>query len=182
MEGQMNNGIKENSYKNIKSKYILQKIFANVTEKKLLQIVNYNKNIQEELEKDINDFKKYYNQIIIEIIPINKGDKNTFIKFKEEENKYYHIYFNDETEEKHRNYINKDENVAKIKIIVDEQIKSFQGLFYFCDCIERINFINFNRKDINNMSYMFFGCSSLIEINLNNFITNNVTNMSYMFS
>ena len=51
----MNNGLKENSYKNIKSKYILQKIFSNLTENKLLQIVKYNKNIQNELKKDIND-------------------------------------------------------------------------------------------------------------------------------
>ena len=55
----MNNGFKENSYKNIKSKYLLQKIFANLTENKLLEIVKYNKNIQKELEKDINDYKNY---------------------------------------------------------------------------------------------------------------------------
>ena len=50
------------------------------------------------------------------------------------------------------------------------------------DKFEKINFIKFNRNDINDMSYMFNGCSSLKEINLNNFNTENVTNMSYMFN
>ena len=145
----MNNGIKENSYKNIKSKYILQKIFANLTEKKLLQIVNYNKELQNELEKDINDFIKYYKKVIIEIIPINKEEDNYFIKYKKEEEQYFQIYFNDEKEEKHRNYYNKDENVTKIKIIINAQIKSFKGLFYHCCFIEKINFIQFNRENIN---------------------------------
>ena len=88
----MNNGLKENSYKNIKSKYILQKIFSNLTENKLLQIVKYNKNIQNELKKDINDYKNY-KKIIIEIIPIFKGDKNYFINYEKEDKQYYHIIF-----------------------------------------------------------------------------------------
>ena len=177
----MNNGIKENSYKNIKSKYILQKIFADLTEKKLLQIVNYNKELQNELEKDINDFIKYYKKVIIEIIPINKEEDNYFIKYKKEEEQYFQIYFNDEKEEKHRNYFTKNDNVTNIKIIIDEHITSFEGLFYEYKCIQKINFIKFKRKDINNMSSMFCGCSSLKELNLLNFNTNNVTNMSYMF-
>ena len=48
--------------------------------------------------------------------------------------------------------------LQKIKIIIDEQITSFKKLFYECVCIEMINFIKFNRKDINNMKLMFFGC------------------------
>ena len=130
MEEKMNKGLKESSYKNIKSKHILQNIFANLTENKLLQIIKYNKNIQNELEKDINDYKNY-KKIIIEIIPINKDDKNYFIDqyIKKEDEQYYHIYFNDENEEKHRNYFTKDENVTKVKIIIDEHIKSFEKLF-----------------------------------------------------
>ena len=195
----MENILKANSYKNIKSKYILQRIFANLTENKLLQIVKYNKDIQKELEKDINDYIKYFKKVIIKIIPINKKDKNSrnekeddnsnkiedknfsyieeklnknyFIKYKEEEKQYYHIYFNDDKEEKHRNYFTEGENVTKIIIIIDEQIKSFEKLFYNCECIEKINFIKFKRKDINNMSWMFYGCSSLKEINIKNWNT-----------
>ena len=40
--------------------------------------------------------------------------------------------------------INKDDKISKIKIIFDYQIKSFNYLFYNCDCIESIKyFINF---------------------------------------
>ena len=61
-------------------------------------------------------------------------------------------------------------------------MKTFYRLFYGCDCIEKINFIKFNRKNIVDMSYMFGGCSSLKEINLTNFKTDNVKKMWGMFS
>ena len=80
------------------------------------------------------------------------------------------------------NYINEDEEIKIIKIIIDYKIESFEYLFEDCECIESINFKKFHRNNITNMSYMFEGCSSLKELNLNNFNTNNVTNMSYMFS
>ena len=223
MEDKKNNRLKNNFFSKIGNKYILQKIFANLTLKILLQIIKYNKSIQEKLEKDINDYIKYYKKIIIEIIPIKKEEdkksidensrddeedensredeedensrddeedenskdekkKDYFINYEEEDNQYYHIYFNDEKEEKYRTYFIKDENVIKIKIIIDEQITSFEKLFNCCDCIEKINFIKFNRIDINNMSDMFYGCSSLKELNLNNFNTINVTDMFGMFS
>ena len=46
MEGINNNILKGNSYKNIKSKYILQHIFGILNKKKLLEIIKCNKNIQ----------------------------------------------------------------------------------------------------------------------------------------
>ena len=79
-------------------------------------------------------------------------------------------------------YFNKNDNITKINIILDNEIKSFERLFDECKCIEKIKFIRFIRNDINNMSYMFSGCSSLKELKLNNFNTNNVTNMFGMFS
>ena len=121
MEDEKKKGNKGNSLENIESKYILQLIFSNLLENILLPLVKYNKNIQEKLDKGINDYKNY-KKVIIEILPINKTDKTTFINYKKGK-QYYHIYFNDEKEEKHRNYFNKDENITKIKIIIDEQIK-----------------------------------------------------------
>ena len=97
-----------------------------------------------------------------------------FININEEDEKYYHIYFNDNKEEIKRNKINKEDKVRKIKIIIDSEIKSFYYLFYWCKCIESINFKKFFRKNITNMNSMFYGCSSLKELNLNNFNTNNV--------
>ena len=44
----------------------------------------------------------------------------------EEDEKYFHIYFNDnETKEIENIYLNIDDNVSKISIIIDYQIKSF---------------------------------------------------------
>ena len=112
-----------------------------------------------------------------------KGEYGKFISINEEDKKYLHIYFNDnKKEEIERTYLDEDENVSKISIIIDYQIKSFKGLFDDCKCIESIEFKKFYRNNVTNMSWMFNECSSLKELNLNNFNTNNVTNMSWMFS
>ena len=77
--------------------------------------------------------------------------------------------------------LNTDDNVSKISIIIDYQIKSFSELFLDCLSVEFIKFKKFFRNNITDMSAMFCGCSSLKELNLNNFNTNNVTDMSGMF-
>ena len=136
----------ENLFKNLKSKYILQSIFNNLQEKKKLEIIKYNKTIQGKININIYNYKKYseiYTSIEIEIKPVdNKYGK--FINIdKEEEKKYFHIYFNDNPEEIKRNFLNQKEKVTKIKIIIDYQIKSFCQLFYLCECIESIYFKKF---------------------------------------
>ena len=78
--------------------------------------------------------------------------------------------------------LNKNDNISKITIIIDYQIKSFSSLFYYCWIIESIKFKKFYRNNVNDMSDMFYKCSSLKELNLNNFNTNNVTDMRSMFS
>ena len=165
---------------NIKSRYILSKIYNNMTKKKKLEIIKYNKKIQNRLNLDVKDYKEYC-EIEIEIIPI-KDKYGKFIYIKEKDKLYYHIYFNDNNEEiKNKYEIKEEDKVTKIKIIIDYQIKSFNSLFKWCECIESINFKKFYRNNITDMSWMFFGCSSLKELNLNNFNTNNVTDMRWMF-
>ena len=89
---------------------------------------------------------------------------------------------NDSKEEiKNSEFIHKYD-VKKIKIIIDYQIKSFEKLFNKCKCIKKINFIKFNRNDINNMSYIFYGCASLKELNLSNFNTNNAKDMTHIIN
>ena len=197
-------------FNNLKSNYILQKIFNNLKEKKSLEMIKYNNKIKNRININSSNYKEYceaYSSIEIELIPF-KDKSGKFINIKDEDNIYYHIYFNDNKEEIKRNYLNKDDKVTKINIIIDYQIISFENLFYFCDCIESIIFNKFYRKNIINMngmfswcsflkeiklsnfnttnvttmSQMFNGCLSLIEINLSNFNTNNVTNMCFMFS
>ena len=171
-------------FNNIKSKYILEKVFNNLKNGKTLNIVKYNENIKKRINININDYKEYsekYSSIEIEIKPVS-NKYGEFINIKKEEEIYYHIYFNNNEEEIKRNYINKDEDIKIIRIKIDYQVKSFENLFSDCECIESIYFKKFYRNNINNMNEMFYGCSSLKELNLNNFNTNNVTDMNSMFS
>ena len=171
---------KGNSLCKIKSKKILDNIFGKLSMNKLLEIIRYNKYIQNRINKDINFYKQYL-QIVLEIIPKEKVYGN-FINIINKENKgYYHIYFNGNKEEIKRNYITEKDNAAKIKIGIDYEIKNLYGLFKECNCIKIMNFIQFNRKVTDDMSYLFSRCSTIEEINFFNFITDNVTNMSYMF-
>ena len=170
---------------NINSKYILSKIYDNMTIKKKLEIVKYNKKIQNRINLSVNDYKEYsetFTPIEIEIIP-TKGKYGKFININKNDKLYYHIYFNDNKEEiKDKYRINEEDKVTKIKIIVDYKVTSFRKLFYKCYCIESINFKKFYRNNITDMSFMFFCCSSLNDLNINNFNTNNVINMACMFA
>ena len=164
----------------IRNKYLLKAIFDNLLELKQFQLIKYNKKIQNKIEISLQDFQ-LFKKIIIEIIPIKKNDKNKFINIPKEKKNYYHIYFNKDKKEMKRNYFTQKSKVESIKIVIDEKITSLFELFKRCDCIEKINFIRFNRSNIKNMNYMFYECSSLKELNLKNFNTDNAINMNYMF-
>ena len=166
------------------SDYFIQKFIGYMTERKYLETIRYNKSIQKRINININHYKVYSEtktSIELDIIPM-KGKYGKFINIKEEDKKYFHIYFNNNKKKEIENTsLYKDDNVSKISIIIDYQIKSFSKLFYYCEYIESIKFKKFYRNNVTNMSWMFNGCSSLKELNLNNFNTNNVTNMSWMF-
>ena len=119
---------------NIKSRYILSKIYDNMPKKKKLEIVKYNKRIQNRLNLSAKDYKEYsetFTPIEIEIIP-DKGKYGKFININENDKLYYHIYFNDNKEEIknkyrikeevdvtiHEYYIDEEDKVTKIKIII----------------------------------------------------------------
>ena len=50
-------------FNNIKSSFILKKIFNNLYKKKVFDLIKYNKKIQQRLNISINDFKNY-NELI----------------------------------------------------------------------------------------------------------------------
>ena len=173
-----------NKFINIKSDYFIQNLFDNIQKRISLEIIKYNINIQKRLNININNYKDFsekYSSIELEIIPI-QNKYGPFINIKKEDKKYFHTYFNDNIEEISKTKLKKEDKVTKINIIIDYNIKSFDYLFYFCNCIEYVNFKKFNRNNITNMSCMFRGCSSLKELNLSKFNTNNVTDISFMFS
>ena len=131
---------------NLISDYFLQKLYDNMIKKKKLEIVKYNKKIQNRINLSVNDYKEYsatFTPIEIEIIPI-KGKYGEFININANDKLYYHIYFNDNNEEiKNKYEIDEQDKITKIKIIIDYQVKSFKKLFYECFCIESIYFKNF---------------------------------------
>ena len=169
---------------NLKSDYFLQKLYDIIQKKKKLEIVKYNKRIHNRLNLCTKEYKEYsetYSSIEIEIIPA-KGKYGRFIYIDENDELYYHIYFNDNKEEiKNKYEIIKKDKVKRIKIIIDYQVKSFKELFKRCECIESINFKKLYRNNITDMSEMFYECSSLKVLNLTNFNTDNVINMGYIF-
>ena len=166
---------------NIKNINLLKKIFKHVRTNLHFKLIKYNKKMQERLYMNLNDYIAFSSQIEIELIPV-KGKYDKFINImNKEEESFFHIYFNDNKKEIKRNYLYENENIKKINIIIEYNVKSFYKLFEYCQCIESINFKKFHLGNIRNMGYMFFGCSSLKEINLSNFNTENVSEMSSMF-
>ena len=95
----------KNLFKNLKNDYFLQILFNNLMKKKSLEIIKYNKNIKNRINISIKDYKEcseIYLSIEIEIkLANNKYGK--FININNENEKYFHIYFNDNKEELKRN-------------------------------------------------------------------------------
>ena len=138
----------KSDFYNINNSYILQIIFDFLKKNKFLKIIKPNKEIQKRLNININNYKEFselYTPIEIELTPA-KDIYDKFINIPEEKKEYYHIYFNDSKEEIKRYDLKQDEKVEKIKIIIDYQIESFEGLFSKRNCISKINFKKFYRQ------------------------------------
>ena len=80
----------------IRSNYILKKIYINLNKKTSLELIKYNKKLQQRLNIELNDYKNYcetYSTIEIEIIPaLNHYGK--FININSNKGvSYIHIYF-----------------------------------------------------------------------------------------
>ena len=104
---------------NIKSNFILKKIYDNIKKDKPLKIMKYNKKLQKRLNLSIESYKEYsqsYSSIEIELLVTNDIN-NRYIKFINISNKEkdsYHIYFNNSNEEKKRYSLQPNENVKNI--------------------------------------------------------------------
>ena len=79
--------------------------------------------------KNYQEYSQTYTPIEIEIIPIkNTNSKIININNKEDE-KYFHIYIDNNKEEIKTPYLTKEDKFSKVRIIIEHQIKSFFGLF-----------------------------------------------------
>lgn len=175
---------------NIKSHYILKIIIKNhMLKGKYFKLVKINKKLQQRLEINLDDYKEYYkrlfNQIEIELIPITKllpDNKYSFIKMRENIN-YYHIYFdNDKITEIKRNYLTNKDKVKKITIKIDMELKSLARLFNDCIVLKEVVFTKFNREDITDMTELFYGCENLQKLDVHKFKTPNLTKMNWIFA
>ena len=195
----------------IKCKYIINDfIYPNIYKLRLLKVIKYNKKLQSLFNISLDDYKTI-SQIIIELTISKYIYRNAlFINYEQQYKPYYHVFFNNgEIEQDYPKNINLDlfdsmkhfirskitnkekeivkgyfyekQKIKKIKIIIDYPVTSLKGLFKNCHCIASINFKQFYRKNISDMSQMFYNCASLIKLNMKNFVTQNVTNMSEMF-
>ena len=168
---------------NIKSVYTIKIIFEHIKKNKFLSIIKYNKKMQNRLKLTINDYKEYsqlYSPIEIELKLVkNTYSNEAFINIRDDNKKYFHIFFNDSNKEANLSSLN-HEKIEKVKIIIDHQIISF-GYLFLCTRIEEIYFKKFYRTNIIDMRSMFACCTSLKKVDMSIFITNNVTNMESMF-
>ena len=168
----------------IKSEYFLSYLCKHIKNRdKILKMFNYNKITQKKLRISLEDYKEKYFQSKIIIIPGNPHEnirENVFIRIRRNCYNNYHIYFDNNSNEIKRNYIEPDEKIDKITIYIDYKIKSFKALFLYCN-VKEILFVKFNRKDITDMSLMFYGCHSLINLDISKLKTDNVRNMNLMF-
>ena len=169
---------------NIKSVYTIKIIFEHIKKNKYLSIIKYNKKMQNRLKLTINDYKEYsqlYSPIEIELKLVkNTYSNEAFINIRDDNKKYFHIFFNDSNKEANLSSLNY-EKIKKVKIIIDHQIISF-GYLFLCTRIEEIYFKKFYRTNIIDMRSMFDCCTSLKKVDMSIFITNNVTNMQRMFN
>ena len=108
---------------NIQSYYFFQKLFGNIPQKRAFEIMKINKNIQNRLNININNYIEYcelYTPIEIELIHL-QNNSDFFINIPPEDRQYYHIYFNDNKEKEIKNLIlyNEKVNISKINIRID---------------------------------------------------------------
>ena len=169
----------DNILMNIKSKHVLKKIMEYLTELNLLKLIKKNKSLQNRIGKNINTYKEYLKTEIE--LDIKENECGIFYNYLEDEEPFYHIYFDDKKEEIKGNELKENNEAKKIKILIDYESNFFSGLFMNCKCIQKISFIRFNRRNIVDMSRMFSSCTSLEELDISNIKTDQVELMNEMF-
>ena len=175
MEEEKINSDKKYPLLNIRSEYIMKKVFNLLDLNRLLILIKPSKLYQKKLNKDINSYKDEYLKIVIDIIPV----KSNLVSFINDNiiKDNYHFYINDKKEEFNRNYLLRMDNAKKIRIVIDKNEKSLKGIFQNCVYLKKITFTKFNRSDIDDMSYLFDGCDGLEEIVFSKFKTSCVERM-----
>ena len=128
------------TFSKIRSRYIMNKILNILDEKKKLKMVKYSKRIRFKMGLsyiNYNDHAQTFSTIELEL-HLTENSYGKFINMEEGKEKYYHIFFGkiyinekgkkyksisyNEKEAK-KDYIDENEQVDVIKIIIDHQIE-----------------------------------------------------------
>ena len=75
-----------------------------------------------------------------------------------------------------------DKEVNFVELIWNDNWKSCQNMFRFCEDITEIDLSSFDTSQVDEMSGMFCGCNSITSLNLSYFNTSKVTNRFNMFN
>ena len=202
-------GSKKLEIKIIKLNY-LGNYSKNINQKKLIKDLNKDKikllleNESLHFMKDINEKNKYefpifdvngfIKSLLLEanlikennkpknIIEIKMEGKGKFIGdyFFNKYNWMLDIYFDDVLQDTTTNEINQI-TLETIRIEINYPLFDLEMMFYDCDNISEINFVQFNTQKVTNMSCLFYNCFSLEKLDLSKFELDNVTNISAMF-
>ena len=181
-------GFNNNKINNIKSIYILKKIIRCPCEKKLLNIIKYNKNLQKKLDYNNDDYGKYIDTKITVVFSKSKkcsgllslDEKHrTLPLFKDRKN--IKIYYNNhEKKDKKEDYYDENERPIKAHIIINKSITDFSSLFEDQHGIAGVFFKRVNSQ-IKDISCMFYDCSRLKIVDFGSFKFNNNKNMNGLF-
>jgi len=89
-----------NYLKNLKSNFILKKIIRLLKTNKSLEIMKYNNKLKKRLNMNLNDYREN-SKIEIELRITDFG-YGKFINILDNEEDYYHIYFDNSNEKKNK--------------------------------------------------------------------------------
>ena len=130
--------------KNIKSNYILNKIFSPL-ERVKCEMIRYNKKLKERLGITIDYYKalyKKYNIIEVDVILDGKYRLNYYHILSLIKSNYIHVYTEEKKEDITENYAQENKiKYSKIKLIIEPDWLSLKELFYKFSIAQEINFI-----------------------------------------
>lgn len=161
--------------KNISNKFSNE--FPNLEQKDLIKRLDIESKLIKDKLTEKENFK--YPKYIIKI-KMEKHGKFLSDEFFNNYNWMLKVYFDDVLQEEETNEIT-GIPPEEIKLEIDFPIYDCQQMFYSCEHIKEIDFVEFDTSKVTNMRSMFSDCDSLVKVNVDKFDTSKVTNMSCMF-
>lgn len=177
-----------NFARKIKSHYFIKNIFSMIFYKKCMNIIRYNKFIQDINGINLLEYIKFDKEgpIEIEIIPVigkflNKEyicPLSCVIKLYDDKNKEIK---DSRKIELYSDFKMDTNSLSKIKITLAANFYNFSSLFAECNGIKKIKIISRN-NEIVNLEKLFYKCTSLESVDLSLFDTSKAFFMDYMFA